>query len=160
MAGVPGVFWRCSAVLWGPSIHNPTWVAGKTHTSKNWPIFPICMWKRVGSAPSGQGRLWQPNGPECAKSHAASQSPSSRTENCELCQKIFVYFSTFFRAHRGDFCGFSAASHAFELAYFLTVLAAPGRLNPAWVLRKTHTSERSVLHGTYGHIHRYRGQIQ
>ena len=26
MAGVPGVFWRCSAVLWGPSIHNPTLV--------------------------------------------------------------------------------------------------------------------------------------
>ena len=26
MAGVPGVFWRSPAVLWGPSIHNPAWV--------------------------------------------------------------------------------------------------------------------------------------
>ena len=26
MAGVPGVFWRCPAVLQGPSTHNPTWV--------------------------------------------------------------------------------------------------------------------------------------
>ena len=26
MAGVPGVFWRSPAVLWGPTTHNPTWV--------------------------------------------------------------------------------------------------------------------------------------
>ena len=45
MAGVPGVFWRCPAVLQGPSTHNPTLVAGKTLILKNWPIFPICMWK-------------------------------------------------------------------------------------------------------------------
>ena len=34
MAGVPGVFWRSPAVLWGPSTPNPTWVEGKTRTSK------------------------------------------------------------------------------------------------------------------------------
>ena len=31
---------------------------------------------------------------------------------------------------------------------------APGRLNAARVSVKTHTSERSVLCGTYGHVHR------
>ena len=44
MAGVPGVFWRSLAVLWGPSTHNPAWAAGKTRTLKNWLVFPICMW--------------------------------------------------------------------------------------------------------------------
>ena len=43
MAGVPRVFWRSPAVLQGPSTHNPTWAAGKTHTSKNWPFPPLCM---------------------------------------------------------------------------------------------------------------------
>ena len=70
MAGVPGVFWRCPAVLQGPSTHNPTLVLRKTHTSKNWPIFPICMWKWGGSAPSGQARVSRPNWPQCAKSEA------------------------------------------------------------------------------------------
>ena len=97
MAGVPGVFWRCSAVLWGPSIHNPTRVAGKTHTSKNWPIFPICMWKRVGSAPSGQARVSRPNWPQCAKSDAAWQSLSSRAEKLRIFSKIFFsFFDHFF----------------------------------------------------------------
>ena len=45
MTGVPGVFWRCSVVLQGPSIHNPIWVQGKTRTSKDWPSFPLWMWK-------------------------------------------------------------------------------------------------------------------
>ena len=55
------------------------------------------MWKRVGSAPSGQGCLWQPNGPECAKSHAASQSPSSRTEKLRTFSKkyYFLFFDPF-----------------------------------------------------------------
>ena len=34
MAGVPRVFWRCPAVLQGPSTHDLTWVGWKTHTSK------------------------------------------------------------------------------------------------------------------------------
>ena len=58
MAGVPGVFWRSPAVLWGPSTHNPALVAGKPLILKNWPIFPTCMWKWGGSAPSGQACLW------------------------------------------------------------------------------------------------------
>ena len=55
------------------------------------------MWKRVRSAPSGQGCLWQPNGPECAKSHAASQSLSSRTERLRTFSKknIFLFFDLF-----------------------------------------------------------------
>ena len=47
---------------------------------EKWPIFPICMWKWGESAPCGKARLWQPNGPQYAKSHAVWQSPSSRTE--------------------------------------------------------------------------------
>ena len=84
MAGVPGVFWRCPAVLQGPSTHNPAWVLWKTHTSKNWLIFPVCMWKWAESAPCGQARLWQPNGPEGAKSLAAWQSLSSRAEKLRI----------------------------------------------------------------------------
>ena len=37
---VLGVFWRCPAVLWGPSAPNPTQVSWKTLILKNWPIFP------------------------------------------------------------------------------------------------------------------------
>ena len=29
MAGVPGVFWRSPAVLWGPTTHNPALFKGK-----------------------------------------------------------------------------------------------------------------------------------
>ena len=61
MAGVPGVFWRSPAVLWGPSTHNPALVAGKPLILKNWPIFPMCMWKWGGSAPCGQAHVSRPN---------------------------------------------------------------------------------------------------
>ena len=89
MAGVPGVFWRCPAVLQGPSTHNPTWVLRTTLILKNWPIFSICMWKWGGSAPSGQARVSRPNWPQCAKSHAAWQSLSSRAEKLRIFSKIF-----------------------------------------------------------------------
>ena len=52
MAGVPGVFWRCPAVLQGPSTHNPTLVAGKTLILKNWPIYG-----RYGHIPSTEARF-------------------------------------------------------------------------------------------------------
>ena len=97
MAGVPGVFWRCPAVLWGPTTHNPAWVLRKTHTSKNWPISPMCMWKWGGSAPSGQARVSRPNWPQCAKSHAAWQSLSSRAEKLRIfSKKYFFHFLTIF----------------------------------------------------------------
>ena len=96
VAGVPRVFWRCRAVLQGPSTHNPTLVAGKTLILKNWPIFPLCMWKMGGSAPFGQARLSRPNWPQCAKSHAAWQSLSSRAEKSRIFSKIVVYFLTDF----------------------------------------------------------------
>ena len=92
MAGVPGVFWRCPAVLQGPSTHNPTWVAGKTLILKIWLISPLCMWKMGGSAPSGQARLSRPNWPQCAKSNAAQQSLSSRAEKLRVFSKIAVFF--------------------------------------------------------------------
>ena len=114
MAGVPGAFWRCPAVLWGPSTQHPAWVAGKPLILKNWPIFPMCMWKWAGSAPSGQARLWRPNGHQCAKSHAGRQAPSSIR---------FFSFSTLFRALRGDFSGFSPAGHILWLAHYLAVPA-------------------------------------
>ena len=74
---------------------------------------------------------------------------------------IYMYiYSTLFRAHRGVFCGFRAVGHILWLTYYLTVPAAAGRLNAALVAGKPHTSERSVLYGTYGHIRRYSGHIQ
>ena len=126
MAGVPGVFWRSPAVLQGPCTHNPTLVAGKTHTSKNWPIFPICMWKWGGSAPSGQARVSRPNWPQCAKSHAAWQSLSSRAEKLRIFSKIVFSFLTIFFGFLVIFCRFLAVCHILRLACFLAVLAAPG----------------------------------
>ena len=102
MAGVPGVFWRSPVVLQGPCTHNPTLVAGKTLILKNWPIFPMCMWKWGGSAPSGQARVSQPNWSQCAKSHAAWQSLSSRAEKLRIFSKIFFHFLTIFLVF-GDF---------------------------------------------------------
>ena len=128
MAGVPGVFWRCPAVLQCPSTHNPTWVAGKTLILKNWPIFPICMWKWGGSAPSGQARVSRPNWPQCAKSHAAWQSLSSRAEKLRIFSKIyfFSFFDHFLLGFGDFFCRFLAVGHILRLACFLAVLAAPG----------------------------------
>ena len=41
-----GLFWRCPAVLWGPSTPNPTQVSWKTLILKNWLIFlrHVDMW--------------------------------------------------------------------------------------------------------------------
>ena len=110
----------------GPSAPNPTRDPGKALILKNWPIFPLCMWKRGGSAPGGQARLWQPNRPQYAKGHAVLQFPSSRTKKCELSQRYFS-FLTLFRAYRGGFCCFCAVGHILWLACYLAVPAAPGR---------------------------------
>ena len=99
-------------------------------------------------------------GPNMQKAMPFGSPPHQGLKNCGLSQKMFLFFDLFFRAHRGDFCGFCAAGHILWLAYFMTVLAAPGRLNRTWAAGKTHTSEWSVLYGTYGHVHRYRGHIQ
>ena len=97
MAGVPGALWRLLAVLQGPSTHNPTLVPGETLILKIWPIFPLCMWKWGGSAPSGQARVSRPNWSQCANSHAAWQSLSSRAEKLRIFSKnIFFIFDHFF----------------------------------------------------------------
>ena len=55
------------------------------------------MWKWGGSAPSGQARVSRPNWPQCAKSHAAWQSLSSRAEKLRTFSKnIFFHFLTIF----------------------------------------------------------------
>ena len=95
MAGVPGVFWRSPVVLWGPSTPNPTLTAGKTHTSKKWPIFPVCMWKWGGSAPCGQARLWRPNGPNVQKAMPFGSPPHQGLKNCGLSQKVIYIFLIF-----------------------------------------------------------------
>ena len=97
-------------------------------------------------------------GPNVQKAMPPGSPSHQGPKNCGLSQS-FLFFD-FFRAHRGDFCDFSAAGHILWLAHSLAVLTAPKRLNAAWVWWKPHTSERSVLYGTYGHIHRYRGHIQ
>ena len=53
------------------------------------------MWKWGGSAPSGQARVSRPNWPQCAKSHAAWQSLSSRAEKLRVFSKYFFIFLTF-----------------------------------------------------------------
>ena len=55
---------------------------------ENFVDFPICVWKWDESAACGQAHLWQPNGPQCTKSHAVWQSPSSRT--------IFLFSTLFY----------------------------------------------------------------
>ena len=113
------------------------------------------MWKWGGSAPCGQAQLWRPNGPQYAKITPFGSPPDQGLKNCELFKKNRLLGPTglFF----GSFC---AAGHISQLAYFLTVLATPGRLNTACVHKKIHTSEWSVLYGTYSHIYSYRGRVQ
>ena len=141
-------------MLWGPSTHNPAQVLRKTlrkTSSTDWPISPICMWKLAESAPSGQMRYWRPNGHQFKKKVMPFGSPPQQgLKNCGLLQKKSL--STFFRAHWGDFCSFSAAGHILWLAYYLALLATPGTLNPAWVLRKPLILKWSVLWSRYGHI--------
>ena len=91
MAGVPGVFWRSPVVLWGPTTHNPALVLRNPLILKNWPIFPMCMWKWGGSAPSGQARVSRPNWPQCAKSDAAWQSLSSRAEKLRISHNKIIF---------------------------------------------------------------------
>ena len=63
MTGVPGVFWRCPAVLWGPSTPNPTQVSWKTLILKNWLIFPASCGYVVVLPHMAQVRFWRPKMP-------------------------------------------------------------------------------------------------
>ena len=71
---------------------------------ENWPIFSLCMWKWGESASCGQARRWQPNGTQCAKSHAAWQSLLSRAEELRVFTKKIVltdlFLVIFFRHFR------------------------------------------------------------
>ena len=70
-------------------------------------------------------------GPHVQKTHAVWQSLSSRTEELDFLERIFFILTDFIF---GVFSRrFRAAGHILWLAYSLTVLAAPGRLNPTWV---------------------------
>ena len=131
MAGVPGVFWRCPAVLWGPSTHNPTWVQGKPILRKIG-RFSLCACGNGVNLPHvAKHAFGDQMGPNVQKPMPFGSPPHQGLKNCGLSQKIFLFFDLF-RAHRGDFCGFRAAGHILWLAYFLTVPAAPGRLNATW----------------------------
>ena len=61
------------------------------------------------------------------------------------------FYSIFLKAHWGAFRGLRTVGHVPWSAYYAAVPAAPGGLNVAWVTGKTHTSERLILYGTYGH---------
>ena len=100
MSGPWGVL-EVSSGIGGPSTPIPTLTAGKTHTSKNWPIFPECMWKWGGSTPCGQACLRRPNGTQCAKSHAVWQPPNQGLKNCDISQQnislrwgVLIFFKT------------------------------------------------------------------
>ena len=60
---VLGVFWRCPAVLWGPSTPNPTQVSWKTLILKNWLIFPASCGYVVVLPHVAQVRFWRPKRP-------------------------------------------------------------------------------------------------
>ena len=150
MGGVPGVFWRCPAVLWGPSTHNPALVLRKTHTSKNCPIFRICMWKWAESAPCGQARFWRPNGHQHAKSHAVWQSPLSRTEKLRtFSKKIDLFWGP-----PGFFLRFSRCWPYFVAGILFDGFGRTKKASSSVGSTENPSSERSVLCGTYGHIHR------
>ena len=58
-----GVFWRCPAVLWGPSTPNPTQISWKPLILKNWPIFPASCGYVVVLPHVAQVRFWRPKKP-------------------------------------------------------------------------------------------------
>ena len=125
---------------------------GKPILLKNWPIFPICMWKWGGSAPSGQARVSRPNWPQCAKSHAAWQSLSSRAEKLRIFSRILFFHFWLFFGFWWFFCRFLAVGHILRLACFLAVLAAPGWQNSTLVAGKTLILKNWPIYGRYGHI--------
>ena len=122
---------------------------GSTETLilKNWPIFPVCMWKWDGSAPCGQARLWRPNWTQYAQRQAVSQSPSSRAKNCGLSPKSVLFFD--------PFLGPAGLIPQFACCwpYFVAGILFGG-------LSRTRGAKCnlgvSVLYGIYGHIHRKR----
>ena len=57
------VFWRYSAVLWGPSTPNPTQISWKTIILKNWLIYPASCGYVVDWPHVAQVRFWRPKLP-------------------------------------------------------------------------------------------------
>ena len=71
------------------------------------------------------------------KKLAVWQSPASGTEKL----RAFFFLNFQLLGPAGLlFCGFCAFGHISQLPYFLTVLAAPGRLKAAWVYGEPHSS--------------------
>ena len=60
---VLGVFWRYSAVLWGPSTRDPFQISWKTLILKNWPIFPVSCGYVVDWPHVAQVHFWRPKRP-------------------------------------------------------------------------------------------------
>ena len=90
---VLGVFWRCPAVLWGPSTPNPTQVSWKTLILKNWPIFPASCGYVVVLPHVAQVRFWRPKRPHSEERHAIRQSPASWDKELRTFRKYqFLFF--------------------------------------------------------------------
>ena len=125
------VFWRCPAVLWGPSTPNPAWVLGKTLIFKNWPIFIICMWNGVDLPHVPKHAFGDQMGPNVQKAMPFCNPPHQGLKNCGLSH--FLIFRPFFRVAGVLFavCALLAIFRGWP--YYLAVPAAPGRLNTARV---------------------------
>ena len=138
----------------------PSGIAGTTYTKSNLgstknpyfeklALFPPCMWKWGESAPFCQARLSRQNRPQCAKTHDIWQSLSSRTEKLRTFSKNILFWDRF--SISGDFFAVFALLNIFRSWHtLLTVPAAPGRLNPTWVLQETLVLKNWLIYGIYG----------
>ena len=94
MAGVPGVFWRCPAVLWGPSTPNPTWVQGKPILRKIGRFSLYACGNGVDLPHVAKHAFGDQMGPNMQKAMPFGSPPHQGLKNCGLSQK-FLFFDPF-----------------------------------------------------------------
>ena len=123
------------SVLQGPFTHNPAWVYKKPHTSKKWRVFSLCKWKMGVSAPFCLADLLWPNWPQCAESHAVSQSPSSTTEKLQTFQRnIFAIENTIILLRFSRCWPYLVTGILFDESGCTRKV-----INTAWIYKKPHS---------------------
>ena len=96
MAGVPGVFWRCPAVLQGPSTHNPAWFQGKPILLKIGRFSLYACGNGVDLPHLAKRAFRDQIGPNVQKAMLLGSPSHQGLKNCGFSQKYFFSFLTIF----------------------------------------------------------------
>ena len=98
--------------------------------------------------------------PVCKKSCLLAVPLIKDWKIADFLKKYFSFSFDFFLGPPGCFPRFLRCRPYSWLAYSLTGLAAPERLNATWAAGKTLILKILLIYGRYGHIHGYRGHIK